>query len=788
MEGEPDAPWKGMTRTAGDTATSERAEAEPDEASGLPTDSVRAESVHPESVHGGGGSVRGESTVAGSRRSTRAGIPDDIGLDFEKSTRAGGEGRMDENKFAEALQVAHDLKALTSTTDEKNNKVTNPVEAFLLGDLDGDDSMSSRSSSYDAANHETAAPTDGDNLAAPPVVKSPSFVPLSIELPSCTEFSLHAIYKEACRILVLVPVYIWLSSRQTELEAETDEYFLVYVWPLCAWLAARVIATFVKLMVTKGGTFVPWQLSLLWDSAHGCPITSVFFTIIIMLTPHVIDVPTWHAMQDLEHFWPVMVWFVISGATYGLVIYMGKLYVGILMARHYGQRATAADGAQRLLRKIATAAQRNHRLLKYGSRTDHPSPIPESNNAKSHSPKPAAGQAGGLQFLIGNLGSTLDFGGDTTHSLDQARRRARKLFEQLMQIPEIVDEHEQTLNGEFDKARLLAWLQQTTGKRGLHDKERAASLFGSSQIIDRETFITGVERCYKEQRLLHASVTSFDAINAHLVRALVFLWGCISLFFFLVVIGVPFNELIIPSVSLVISVVLLAGRAPADFISGALYVLLTRPFDIGDRITISDPGKPPILYSIIVKNIELNRTYFLTSNGELLHIENHILRSMSMVNLTRSGPFTLMFQIQVPHVTPTAKITELVDGIKQYVAEKSTDWSHVDLLFSKSDFATGHLVLDIWATSTHPAHEVTLVYSARSSFFLFIHTYMQAANIEYVRPTMGVRLTSAPYGIESPPFAGMRMASSHPGTPGPVGPSGPSGPVGPSGPMGPAAW
>jgi hypothetical protein len=49
------------------------------------------------------------------------------------------------------------------------------------------------------------------------------------------------------------------------------------------------------------------------------------------------------------------------------------------------------------------------------------------------------------------------------------------------------------------------------------------------------------------------------------------------------------------------------------------------------------------------------------------------MRTMTVTNLTRSGPQTLLVQVQVAQTTPAAKMTELVDSIRQYVAEKSGD-------------------------------------------------------------------------------------------------------------------
>lgn len=215
------------------------------------------------------------------------------------------------------------------------------------------------------------------------------------------------------------------------------------------------------------------------------------------------------------------------------------------------------------------------------------------------------------------------------------------------------------------------------------------------------------------------------------------LFLCIGFFVW----GVDLASWAIPAGSAALSIIVLMGRVPSDFCAGATYALIVRPYDIGDRITLSTPGSNSTMYSLVVKHIDLMRTYFITSNGEALILENHVIRTLSVTNLNRSGPLSLLFHIQVPAATPSAKITELVDSIKAYVAEKDSEWTQVDLLFGDIDFEHGHIRLDVWVTCSFPAHEVLAIYSAKSRLLLFIHAYMQSSSIEYTQPVLPVRQT-----------------------------------------------
>ena len=131
---------------------------------------------------------------------------------------------------------------------------------------------------------------------------------------------------------------------------------------------------------------------------------------------------------------------------------------------------------------------------------------------------------------------------------------------------------------------------------------------------------------------------------------------------------------VIPSISVLGGVVVILGRAPTDILSGAIYALYHRPFDIGDRVTLAQPGCNPVLYPMLVKEIDGLRTHFITASCELLLVENHALRTMSVVNLSRSPAMCLRVPVQVPASTPASQMTDLVDAVKQYCAEAVVDW------------------------------------------------------------------------------------------------------------------
>ena len=64
------------------------------------------------------------------------------------------------------------------------------------------------------------------------------------------------------------------------------------------------------------------------------------------------------------------------------------------------------------------------------------------------------------------------------------------------------------------------------------------------------------------------------------------IFGAVGIFVW----GVDISEWFIPATSLVLSVSFLVGPVPSQMMAGAMYALVSRPFDIGDRIRVARPG------------------------------------------------------------------------------------------------------------------------------------------------------------------------------------------------------
>lgn len=445
------------------------------------------------------------------------------------------------------------------------------------------------------------------------------------------------------------------------------------------------------------------------------------------------DKAAWQLLFSLPLFLPMSMWLMSAGLSLALLDAAVQLWQNHLKFEHYETRSEDAYEMQRALRKIAAAIRAS------GARHVQPSKPKEHRGRMSSSLLVAK-----LQAQLQRLAGPMDLSSDCVEAatMSQARRRAARLFTAIVNqsnlptqpLPGGAEGGAPTLA--VDRDVLVAW----AFKEGRPPSPKlAAKLFCYGQMVDSEHFVKVVERSFKEKRLLTASVASFDRLHDILTRALQSIWAFVIVLVLLLLWGVELVTWLLPIGSALIVFTTLAGGLTIEVVTSFFFVYVIRPYDIGDRVCLSEPGQSPVLFSLIVKDIFLMRTHFLTCNGESMMMNNSTLKGMALTNLSRSGKLTLHFELMVPVATPSAKINELMDAIKSYVQEKSCDWSAVGMMFSAHIMDRGHLLLNIWPTSVYAAHECSAIYSAKSRLLLFCHAYMQSADIEYLFPVLPTR-------------------------------------------------
>jgi len=448
--------------------------------------------------------------------------------------------------------------------------------------------------------------------------------------------------------------------------------------------------------------FLPGLLLIVLHSLfkYGWPLAGMLFPAVCFIVHfgmH-IDSTAWRRLYSLPLFLPVSLWLCGASASLVLLDIAVKLWQNRLTINHFEERAHEAYEQQRALRRIVAAVRAAERdQLHPVSRDEEDRPL-------------LGGTFAMLQDRLEKLTGPLDFGSDMAEAatVAQARRRALRV------LPDFAAAVGQPAPEMVDRDKLVEWAY-----RGAHEEpppKIAEELFSYGQRVDADSFIKVVERTYQEQRLITASVASFDRLHMVLLRGLQVIWAFVIFTAFAMLWGINIVAWLLPLGSALLVFSTLAGGLTHDFISGFFFAYVTRPYDVGDRVALANPGAPSQMMSLIVQDIYLLRTLFLTSNGESMMLSNSVIKNMQLTNYARSGKITLLVQLTVPIATSSAKVTELLDAISDFVREKPTDWSNVNLMFTDAVLDKGHLILNIWLTSVYQVHASPPLTSALAGY------------------------------------------------------------------------
>mmetsp|Transcript_11718 Transcript_11718/g.27754 ORF Transcript_11718/g.27754 Transcript_11718/m.27754 type:complete len:569 (+) Transcript_11718:1000-2706(+) len=349
---------------------------------------------------------------------------------------------------------------------------------------------------------------------------------------------------------------------------------------------------------------------------------------------------------------------------------------------------------------------------------------------------------GELDDQLALLRDAMSIGNGFVSSLAQAREKGTKAFARLLAEA-----------GGTDAARARAipseWLRQCVlnaarlnpeqgGDSGARRKlvEKMSALFCAEYVTETE-FVAATERAYKEQRYIGAAADSYDSLHDHVRTFLIGAWGALLAVagVFLVDWGVELQQWVMPFSSTVLSAALVLGWLPYETISGIMYVLVVRPYDIGDRIVIADIGRPPTGFEqLIVSEIGLTCTRVICWNGEQHNLMNHIIRKQGVINFHRSGQAIVSHRLELPSSMACNKISELIDAVRAYVAGQPHDYVRVEAAFIvEPRYQLALLDVQIDVQSAHKRNEDGLICVAKSNLFLFVHAYLQASGVEYTR-------------------------------------------------------
>jgi len=230
-------------------------------------------------------------------------------------------------------------------------------------------------------------------------------------------------------------------------------------------------------------------------------------------------------------------------------------------------------------------------------------------------------------------------------------------------------------------------LLQEDGTEDKIKKKRLMNVFhpqtdGSLPLL---SFVQGCDNVYKKLRFLRASVGNSSVIDNVLELLIDPIVYFLLVVIVLSILGVNIVSLL-PISTVILGGTFAFGPACGKAFEGIILIVARRPYDIGDRIVITDSAGsnvPQMNMSWIVEDISLlSTTLRFGATNEVATVSNSSLAYARITNCNRSEKATvhmlLYFHISC-HVGGTRTLEMFREGIEEYIREKPNTWDSLFL-------------------------------------------------------------------------------------------------------------
>ncbi|CAJ1957660.1 unnamed protein product [Cylindrotheca closterium] len=263
---------------------------------------------------------------------------------------------------------------------------------------------------------------------------------------------------------------------------------------------------------------------------------------------------------------------------------------------------------------------------------------------------------------------------------------------------------------------------------------------GTLSVLD---FVKSVDAVYKEFRLLQASIEN----SAQIDRAFDAIFDTI---FYVLVVVIIMSQLGLDPMAMFLSLssVLLAfafviGPAASKYFEGILFILLRRPYNIGDLICATNLQAEPGLMGNIgwyVQNVTLFETTITwLPTMETASVANGALASSRIVNWARSPNARFVINLYFPIETKYETLTLFRGALEEYMKARPREWLAFNALRVLGVYTEkGYILMELVVQHREAWQNAGAVYDSRGNLVSFCNEVQKLLGMQFKKPPLPV--------------------------------------------------
>eukprot|EP00934_Nitzschia_sp_Nitz4_P000767 Nitzschia sp. Nitz4//scaffold126_size65214//36226//39877//NITZ4_006159-RA/size65214-processed-gene-0.40-mRNA-1//-1//CDS//3329534698//767//frame0 len=305
---------------------------------------------------------------------------------------------------------------------------------------------------------------------------------------------------------------------------------------------------------------------------------------------------------------------------------------------------------------------------------------------------------------------------------------------------------------------------------------------GSLSMVN---FVRSVDNVYKEIRMLRASVSNSSKVDRQFEMIFDIIFYIVACVVILYILGIDPLSLFVSLSGLAVSIsfskyievheqresqchatnlstlstldVPVIGTASAKYFQGLLFILLRRPYSIGDYIHVSDPTKDTDFNGSgcwIVEDITLYHTTarFLFTN-ERATLSNGAMADFRVINASRSPNAVLIHKMKMPISVSNEKLEIFKSALERFVLNRPREWVRlVSIRVTDVDPSAGFLQLIIVAMHRDVCANWSHIKTSQSDLIRFGVELAKKLDIVFEQPVL-------PVDVRMPPGMGIEQVS-----------------------------
>eukprot|EP00475_Leptophrys_vorax_P002179 TRINITY_DN11239_c0_g2_i1.p1 TRINITY_DN11239_c0_g2~~TRINITY_DN11239_c0_g2_i1.p1 ORF type:complete len:733 (-),score=197.22 TRINITY_DN11239_c0_g2_i1:43-2088(-) len=246
--------------------------------------------------------------------------------------------------------------------------------------------------------------------------------------------------------------------------------------------------------------------------------------------------------------------------------------------------------------------------------------------------------------------------------------------------------------------------------------------------VDLVCFKEMLTQVFLQRSDLAATVKDFGSISAVVKRIFQAVFWVLMAIVILLVAGVSPSKVLVTISTLLISGAVAFGNSIKGMFDSIVFILYTKPYDVGDTIILNRATEP----AMTVSRISVMTTTFLAADNKVVIIPNTILASSPIFNLRKSKDAVINLKFDISFSTPQQKLQELTENLRQFIVNHRYTRSKFELFISDVESMNKATLNVIFQTVYGWQDGLAIVY-IRSNLYIFIQEQIKLLGIECLK-------------------------------------------------------